>query len=263
MNILSPTIGLNDPTDLNGYTSPTETTIYNATAVDTEGCKSKPVSYFSIEIDAYSLLESNFESAFGDSTTTWIMAQEQNGEYSLQQFKARKYWPFFNNAYRQITSSDTSNKFEYYLREDKNSGKVWYDDYMYPIMDLSLVQNDTLFWKSPVQSRQYAIVDSVYYWNDFKIIQFDIQMGFANKEIPLRFIEGVGPNVGYLYQLSEGNQILLCVKKDGKLLYFDDIFSNEDCELYLTNTIEENPYKNVKIYPNPSSSVFTIEYKFQ
>ncbi|MEI6556576.1 MAG: T9SS type A sorting domain-containing protein [Paludibacter sp.] len=101
-----------------------------------------------------------------------------------------------------------------YLRESNDNSKVYfYDDDTkeeYLIMDLNLVKNDTFYLPGNAKnvlgrmnnSKTYVLVDSVFYKDELKNIQFSM------KTSPLQyftFTEGIGTNLGLFYMYAADN----------------------------------------------------------
>ncbi len=130
------------------------------------------------------------------------------------------------------TESDFySNKL--YLREDSTSSKLYIyseeKDFEQLIMDLNLHPKDTF----QIGESEKFIVDSVFYNNGLKIVQFENNRDFGmlnlEKKIKLQFIEGIGPNWSFFYPFNYGGKpsLLLCSYKDNTISYINP--NNFDC----------------------------------
>jgi len=146
------------------------------------------------------------------------------------------------------------------IREDYLDGKLWYVD---PdstneklIFDLNLQVNDTFYnWILP---GTYMKVDSVYLFEGRKYIEFDATTAWDE---PIKFIEGVGPNISLLWaQSNSGFQdpYSVCTYEGEVLVYTNDNPNFLYCEFYPTN-IKNNHYKHLKIFPNPTQENLTIK----
>ena len=101
------------------------------------------------------------------------------------------------------------------LGEDSTYSKLYLfslrSDARYTIMDLTLEKDDTFH----LSSIPY-IVDTVYYKDDNKTIQFKYPVDYiSHGKIPLQFIEGTGSNQGPFYGFNNFKDLLLCSYKDG------------------------------------------------
>lgn len=100
-------------------------------------------------------------------------------------------------------------------------------------------------------------VDSIYYLNNKKHIQFDFKIPFPEQE-PFILIEGITSNMGFRFQdgqyINNFNPKLLCSYKDGTQIY-----GSGTCEIPIQG-IEENQNKNkIEIFPNPFLDVIKIQ----
>ncbi|MBN1184259.1 MAG: T9SS type A sorting domain-containing protein [Bacteroidales bacterium] len=205
-----------------------------------------------------------YESIFGKDTTVWFQAREAIDRIDNIQLSTVGDTVINDLDYKKIFGDDHIQYLNLYLREDTLTGKVWIRDNESEllIMDLSLQKEDT-FKIITNQLDSNAIVDTVYFINDKKIIELDYILYLDDKMENLKFIEGVGSNAGLIYQLRslddnfENAQFLLCLYKDGILVYSDDLFNNE---CYYNNTyIESNPILNeLKVFPNPFLNQLTV-----
>jgi hypothetical protein len=128
------------------------------------------------------------------------------------------------------------------------------------IMDLDLLVGDT-FYFSP-DSVVYYIVDSVYTDSNRKIIQFNNQFGLMNEKV--KFIEGIGPNIGFDYMfnnLSWYNAYSLVVRKQKantyEYIYHDTAF-NSICLPSAIVNVDINAFE-LNLYPNPANETINIE----
>lgn len=129
------------------------------------------------------------------------------------------------------------------------------------IMDLSLSVNDTFITKGLYNEDFIMIVDSVYYVDNLKHIQFNTSSEDFLVPIKRCFIEGFGPNWGF----SESNKnasVLICKHEDDELFYsLSDTTVFKDCTFkspYLDGIIPHNKAK-VTVYPNPTNGMIHIE----
>ncbi|MBS1689805.1 MAG: hypothetical protein JSS96_13840, partial [Bacteroidetes bacterium] len=141
------------------------------------------------------------------------------------------------NGYKKI--QDTYHGTVGLLREDRLAGKVWFKGCRYDtdptndtteflMFDYSLNIGDTFHIDYPGPWGHYATtnpirVDSVYYDKaGRKCLRFNSINRVFNEQ--LTFIEGIGCNFGlifYWYDHLEGNNYLLCAKKDDTTTYLN------------------------------------------
>ena len=143
------------------------------------------------------------------------------------------------------------------------------------------------------------IADTIFYINGLKYIQFrtiyeDIYVVMDNlghpdstimpipnlysvekHGIPIMFIEGIGPNFGpegeCWYSGGEGswfqngqletwpNPFLLCVGKDGNLVFMSD--ERAGCYQYSPAQVKENTIASFSIYPNPAHNTLNVKFE--
>lgn len=143
------------------------------------------------------------------------------------------------------------------------------------------------------------IADTIFYVNGLKYIQFrtiyeeiDVEMdiyghpdttfiplpnlyGVELHGIPIMFIEGIGPNFGpeganwhtggggCWFQNGQlephPNPFLLCVHKDGNLVFMSD--ERAGCDQYGPAPVKENTIASLSIYPNPTHNVLNVKFE--
>lgn len=164
-----------------------------------------------------------------------------------------------------------------YLREDTLSGKVYMQMFNYPspfdtlrdvlIMDLSLQVGDTFHLHSDYYSINqsismecpYIIVDSVFYENGSKVVRtncnaWHCKLNAFDNNIPLSFIEGVGPNRGPFYWLVQyyhdagEASLLLCSYKDDTLSYINPLYNT--CDTFVVR-VSDKCLGGIDVFPNP------------
>ena len=121
-----------------------------------------------------------------------------------------------------------------FLREDTLTGKVWYkpkfeeekDEFL--IMDLSLQKGDSFEFTTDTYYQQKAdwIVDSVYYEDSRKIVEFTYDLSWCLADQKLRFIEGIGPSNGVSYYISPEEYALVFKYHNDQLVYTSDNYEN-------------------------------------
>lgn len=208
-----------------------------------------------------------YESIFGDSITSWSIYTTGIDNANTDSLTTVFDTTFNNYNYKYVQ------KHYYYglngfIREDTNQGKAWFiADYSGAteklIMDLNLTVGDTFY----VNYYGNLIVDSVYYLNNKKHIQFDrliyaydINNNYGSK--PFTFIEGLGSNAGIIYQHTCCGDYLLCASKDNIQTYSDSTF-NGSCDIYWVGINELDNESKWKLAPNPFNefTVLSVENK--
>lgn len=104
------------------------------------------------------------------------------------------------------------------LTESSDGSKLWIDDLfgnIYLVQDLNLNTGDTF---SLLPNSLNGIVDSVYYEQGRKIIQFDVLNEQFNEAV--KFIEGMGPNITVVYPLAGGIGLYMACKHHNEILVY-------------------------------------------
>ncbi len=156
-----------------------------------------------------------------------------------------------------------------YLRQDTTHSKAWYqsteENNEYLIMDLNLVVGDTFAINYPTYGARTATVIKVDTFQNRKRVVLDYGYGGGYISDSIAFIEGVGPNAFFMYQIanqySPVDQVfgfLTCKKYINNVLDFDYDPSDFDCIYFVsTNKIEQQP--NIAIFPNPNNGSFVLD----
>ncbi len=227
-------------------------------------------------IPAINIWCQGYQSIFGNDSTTWYQAREAIDRIDLIVIKSQYDTLIKTKNYIRVSIDGIIEKSAFFLREDTTPGKLWILDLEnameYLLMDLSLNRGDT-FRVSTNFSYQdsLAIVDSVFISEGRKhiILNYDLQIG-SNIE-KLRFIEGIGPGSGLIYQINTlddnivNSHFLLCVFKDSERVFKDEQFSTENC-IYTNGQVNifENVVKGgVSIYPNPGAKNLQIVFPLE
>jgi len=159
----------------------------------------------------------------------------------------------------------------YFIREDLENGKTWMrkvdvneDTIEILIMDLNLNIGDSILYLYDQRFNvytQYVEVIRIDTINYRKIIEFDSLhnnlarwLGLA---LPLRFVEGIGPNFGLTY-FNEASQVLCKLYYQDSLIYALDTM-NQTCPI-ITNVTDFSIEQNISIYPNPAQSYVHITF---
>jgi len=157
-----------------------------------------------------------------------------------------------------------------FVHEDTINGKYWFlqpigNEYREGLfIDLNLNKGDTFvnFYSSQYYTDDEFIVNSVYYEEDKKIIEFNITQNDGENEHKIKFIEGVGLSNGFfmveLYCARDYS--LICKYNDDTLFYSTPSDINGNCYREGYGSVEYNTLElNINIYPNPSNGLINVE----
>lgn len=171
------------------------------------------------------------------------------------------------------------------IREDTITGKVWYrsiaspsnQHYTYPgdtieklVMDMSLNKGDSFIVGDNFFTKDTIIVDTVYWANGRKHIEFNdsIRYNYQSGGYRFSFIEGLGTSFGLCYKDSNNLHPMSASKFDGRLIcFYKDsihIYTMPVAQDYggscippaVINDDEQNNI--VDLYPNPTTGIFTL-----
>lgn len=142
------------------------------------------------------------------------------------------------------------------VREDANTGKVWYTDIYNNaeklIMDMGLGLGDSFEF----QTGTFGEVDSVFYLEGRKIIRFDLETQWDER---VMFIEGVGPNIGMFYPVDGyDSHYAACKYNEGALVYVNNNANFDGCVASPIGLSETPEMVGVRIFPNPASSYLHV-----
>lgn len=151
-----------------------------------------------------------------------------------------------------------------YILEDTVNGKYWWLDQEQEFsetlfMDLNLEKGDKFYfiWNYEAHLGDSILVDTVYYDSGRKIIEFD----FMLQAMKLKFIEGIGPNVGFW--ISEYNSfdyyMLLCKFDNDAVVYSTEANEEGDCYKDPVGIKVINSLNEISIYPNPARDYFNVQ----
>lgn len=152
-----------------------------------------------------------------------------------------------------------------FLREDTSTGRLWFRENGQSaeklIMDLSLQEGDAFFFDDASSSPYEIAVDKVEIIDGRRVVFFSKEQinCITVEDLPIRFIEGIGPSPGFFYSASPLNNIsipllLSCVLRGDSLLYQETAVSWVGCDYdCITTDIGELQYPPVKVTlsPNP------------
>ncbi|MFA9389267.1 MAG: T9SS type A sorting domain-containing protein [Prolixibacteraceae bacterium] len=205
-------------------------------------------------------LSQGYETIIRPDTSIWYFGNRQmSGDFIDTIFAGEKVGDWTNIYYKgKFYNHELT--FAGKVNTNETNSKIWYispesEDTLL-IFNLDLNIGDSILYPY-----EYYPVDTIYYENEKKIIEFNLPTEWGKK---CQFIEGVGPNLTFLLHWKEGvkggiNGIVVC-KFDGdehvytinSPLYFDD------CNV-LNTGISTIWNKTIKIYPNPVGNYLEIE----
>lgn len=175
------------------------------------------------------------------------------------------------NGYSLFVSSSAYNSYSEYgqLYASSDNEKLYYKNSetneSLLIMDLSLSVGDTFVTKGTYEDDVVMVVDSVYYDNNKKHIQFDRELWTYSSQVPpvkCCFIEGVGPNWGFS-RAEENASLLICKHEDDELYYWHpDTTFFKDCnfrEPCFGDAVSTYDPRYINVFPNPASDKIVIE----
>ena len=157
-----------------------------------------------------------------------------------------------------------------FLREDTGSGRLWFleggQSAEKLIMDLSLQAGDTFYFDEAASSPSEITVGQIDTIEGRRVIVFTRNQSqcIAGGDLPIRFIEGIGPSTGFFYPtfLFDGLPFLMaCVQRNDSLVYQESALSSASCGLdcITTNTGESQaPTVQVALFPNPFTESTSI-----
>lgn len=198
----------------------------------------------------------SYENVISSDSTSWDIAHQELFGIAMEKLYTKKHPDstystlFIFGLYNDTTSVGS-------IREETNSGKIWYKDIFNTdeklIMDMNLDLGDTFEVKPGIMSE----VDSVFYYEGKKIIRFDLQTRWDES---VMFIEGTGPNIGIFYPLyGFDSHYAACKYNQNTLAYVNSNANFDECSPISTG-INDNSYNNkIQLYPNPAKSLLKIE----
>ena len=207
----------------------------------------------------------NYRSYFGNEFTHWYSYLSFYDVWQSVRYSVNNQDTLLNNGikykkvfeYHTLQNIDTWNpNYCFGIREEIETGSLFiipdnFSELMVSKMDLEI--GDKYYFPSyrtdfnnpycshcfnEVQSDEngyYATVDSIFYKDNRKHIQFDAIYFVMEFEIPLTFIEGIGPNVSFEPLFEESWAVCFNCYEDEKGLWKSDIksqytdFSKYEC----------------------------------
>jgi len=217
-----------------------------------------------------SRLNAQFKPIIDDFETSWLVKHEVWDSADIDTLYLADTITKDSKLYNKIILNNyDENTLCGFFREDSKSGKAWfwgiYDSTEYLIMDLNLQKQDSFLIK-PHGVNKYVDILSIDTINDRKVIELNYDYGGGLIDENIKFIEGVGPNVTFLYQtdldtdfeINKKFGFLVCkMFKNKEITYAWDTISYECGELWAN--IETKETKEVFVYPNPTSGLIKIK----
>lgn len=212
--------------------------------------------------------QNNYHSVLSNDTCRWIVPR-----LTLESFWMDTIWAFRNTEDTFLLALKTpydNAKIYGKMYSSKRNDKLFFVDLesqeRFVIMDMSLIVGDTFTIRDEYSQFRNITVDSVYYKDGRKHIQFNDEIGFSSYSSlyihPKRcFIEGVGPNWGFCPK-EEGTTFFVC-KHEGDIIYY----SYPDTTLFVNCSFNSNYFgtevrltekKHLIVWPNPTSNFFNI-----
>lgn len=211
-----------------------------------------------------------YQSIFGQESTEWYIASRNLGmEKFMGTDTARviKIFQYEGYTWHKVHFPKHFNLLD--LREVLDSGRVYgrlanydtvnLDENEYLLFDMSLNQGDTFKFLLDYEFIDIP-VDTVYYENGRKIIDFYWPIGFDSVQTALKFIEGIGPSNSLDELMTHDgypSNTTLCSYKDGQMVYNSGLLGGR-CTLEWVG-IEEMLHQEFKVWPNPVDDFLQLE----
>jgi hypothetical protein len=226
-----------------------------------------------------------YKSVFGNGLAKWSISVENEyplsdewqtyGDTIINQLNYKKVYGLngfipcttsipVNEQWRTFISFSSFDKcFPIYLRESDNNSKIYFYDSQTNkeslVADFSLQKGDTFYLPKNVNlspfinssNTPYDIVDSIYYKDGLKYIQFGlIQLKLYNINQKFTFIEGVGTNAGVMYvwenhPFAGWGAMLNCFSNNS--IFYKNESVNFSCGYVGFDNIANNQYVDYKI----------------
>lgn len=196
----------------------------------------------------------NYQPVLKTDSTSWTIAHQELFGIVLDVFYTNT---FQDSTFSHVYSNDLYYPYKGKLRENAVEGKLWFtqadSNVEYLIMDMSLQIGDTFEIKPGLWSQ----VDSIYYLDEKKVIQFDLFSSRWNE--PIRFIEGAGPNNNFSVTYDFDWFYMTCKYDHDILDYVNQNSLFIGCMPDPTGVKEKFDLKNeITFYPNPCSGTLNI-----
>lgn len=204
---------------------------------------------------AFSAWAQPYQPVIASDSTSWVVAHGELFGIVTEDLYTNKH-P--DSAYAALFLSGLYPEAIYAgkVREDANTGKIWYTDIYNNaeklIMDMGLGLGDSFEF----QTGTFGEVDSVFYADGRKIIRFDLETQWDE---PVMFIEGVGPNIGMFYPSADYDwYYAACKYNEGALVYVNNNANFDGCDPSSIGLSKIPEMVGVRIFPNPASSYLHV-----
>jgi len=184
----------------------------------------------------------------------WELFEKYMFKLHCQKHPDSLYTSLYSNIWYSLEPEEYMGK----IREDINTGRIYYLDPWFPdeklIMDMTLKVGDTF----QLNSQQLIVVDSVYYHDDRKVIRFDYYTYWDEK---IMFIEGVGPSISVIYRYNGYYPFYAtCKYQNDELVYVNNNTTHFiGCVLDPTGTAALDTTSDFILYPNPVRDMLYIQ----
>lgn len=213
-----------------------------------------------------------YSSIFSKDTTQWNVfecAADAGGTFAYYSFSDTIIdSKIYNIIYKEMlySQSQVLGNYSYiskYIREDTINGKWWslennnnqYQEVL--IMDLELQKGNYFKFINQNQQPDSAIVDTIYYQNERKVVEFNKLYGDCRNVYKALFIEGIGPTSGFE---GIGRFSLICKFENNNHVFSTQSDINGNC--FLEGGTDIKNLKNedlISLYPNPANNILTIK----
>lgn len=237
------------------------------------------VFYFLI---ADKLTAQPYQSLFGEESTYWIFEWNNFSGFHQDTIIASDTDTIIDNmSWRKLSCDNCYEQFEGgYIREDLNTGKVWYkpiiteaflmnggDTSTFLAFDFSLSLGDSFAFNylKPNVEPIIMAVSHIETTEQLKHIYFEFQNNpGGTNSTPNIFIEGIGSELGIIYfnenfSIMLGQQ-LICAYKDGNIAYANPVF-NGNCNIHGggASNVTKPGFSTFSVNPNPATETITIQ----
>lgn len=200
-------------------------------------------------------LNAQYKSIFADTITIWNYISINCDANYVDSYIHVKDTNLSNIDYKLINGFGG-------LRESENHDKLWCRSFTNNdevlIMDLNLEVNDTFY----IDADEF-IVDTIYFEDTLKIIQFVFLLPNCGIEETFKFKEGEGPNLSFRYMLSgylDDRKLIRCYTRNSITVnYLEEIFG-DDCFDDRVN-VDELEKNKISIAPNPFENRINIKFE--
>ncbi len=224
-----------------------------------------------------------YQSFFGDSITRYNLAGECVSYDPFALGGAFMYYPTVNKADTIRIDDKLYYRTDYYyaywdlscVREDTTTGQLFwhYNHNGYAsdicVCNMSLSVGDTFSILFNPWDSTAIVADSIAYTNGKKVIYFHrigygrvyFCDGWADYDVPIMFIEGIGPTYGPLGcdRVSFHGCVLLCLYKDEEFVFALDE-ENLGCYQEALAKVNENQDFELALFPNPCNRYLNIKF---